>query len=103
MMKTLDEYMKLPYRMEIIPDPDEGGYVISYPDLPGCLSIADTMSEALKKGEDAKKPGLKQPLKTTSRSECLHSWRPIPVSSNCVYQEACTGSSPNRQKLRASV
>ncbi len=57
MMKTPDEYMKLPYRMEIIPDPDEGGYVISYPDLPGCLSIADTMAEALKKGEDAKKPG----------------------------------------------
>ena len=58
MMKTPDEYMKLPYRMEIIPDPDEGGYVISYPDLPGCLSIADTMAEALKKGEDAKKAWL---------------------------------------------
>lgn len=59
MMKTLDEYMRLPYRMEIIPDPDEGGYVISYPDLPGCLSIADTMAEALEKGEDAKKAWFK--------------------------------------------
>ena len=25
-MKTLDEYLSLPYRMELTPDPDEGGY-----------------------------------------------------------------------------
>ena len=28
-MRTLDEYMKLPYRMEIVPDPYEGGFVIA--------------------------------------------------------------------------
>ena len=32
-MKTLEEYMALPYRLEIIPDPDEGGFVGTYPDL----------------------------------------------------------------------
>ena len=32
-MKTIDEYMKIPYRMEIIEDTDEGGYVASYPDV----------------------------------------------------------------------
>ena len=36
-MKTLDEYMAMPYRMEIIEDKDEGGFVASYPDLPGCI------------------------------------------------------------------
>ena len=30
-MKTIDEYMSLPYRMEITKDESEGGYVISYP------------------------------------------------------------------------
>ena len=25
-MKKIEEYMRLPYRMELIPDPDEGGY-----------------------------------------------------------------------------
>lgn len=30
-MKTLDEYMAMPYRMEIIEDKDEGGFVASYP------------------------------------------------------------------------
>ena len=26
-MKTLDEYMAMPYRMEIIEDKDEGGFI----------------------------------------------------------------------------
>ena len=32
-MKTLDYYMSLPYRMELVPDPDEGGFVVSFPEL----------------------------------------------------------------------
>ena len=54
-MKTIDEYMKLPYKMEIIPDPDEGGYVISYPELPGCLSAGETIEKAINNAEDAKR------------------------------------------------
>ena len=38
-MRTIDEYMKLPYKMEIIPDTEEGGYAVSFPDLPGCLTV----------------------------------------------------------------
>jgi N-acetyl-gamma-glutamyl-phosphate reductase len=26
-MKTIEEYMKLPYRLELIPDTDEGGFL----------------------------------------------------------------------------
>ena len=37
-MKTLNEYMSMSYKMEIIEDQDEGGFVISYPDLPGCIT-----------------------------------------------------------------
>ena len=53
-MKTFDEYMKLPYRLEIIPDLDEGGYVVSYPELPGCLSVGNTIEEACRNANDAK-------------------------------------------------
>jgi Ni,Fe-hydrogenase III small subunit len=35
-MKTLNDYMAMNYRMEIIEDREEGGYVVSYPELPGC-------------------------------------------------------------------
>ena len=34
-MKTIEEYMRLKYRMELIPDEAEGGYTVRYPDLPG--------------------------------------------------------------------
>ena len=57
-MKTLDEYMKLPYRMEIIPDTEEGGYVVSFPELPGCLTCADTLEQAAVNGEEAKREWL---------------------------------------------
>ena len=54
-MRTVDEYMKLPYRMEIVPDTEEGGYAVSFPDLPGCLTMGDTIEEAIKNAEDAKR------------------------------------------------
>ena len=54
-MKTLQEYLCLPYNMEILPDTEEGGYVVSFPELPGCLTCAETMEEAIRNAEDAKK------------------------------------------------
>ncbi len=53
-MRTIEEYMKLPYRIELIPDSDEGGFVATFPDLPGCLSSGETVEEAYKNAEDAK-------------------------------------------------
>ncbi len=53
-MKTVSDYMKMPYRMEIEEDPYEGGYVASFPDLKGCLTYADTLDELMGNVEDAK-------------------------------------------------
>jgi len=53
-MKTIDEYMKLPYTVELIPDTDEGGFTASIPALPGCLSVGDTVEDAYRNIEDAK-------------------------------------------------
>ncbi len=57
-MKTIEYYMALPYRLEILPDLDEGGFVVRYPDLPGCITVGDTMIDALKNAEDAKREWL---------------------------------------------
>ena len=54
MMNMIDHYMKLPYRMELIPDSAEGGFVVSFPDLPGCISSGESLEEALKNAQDAK-------------------------------------------------
>lgn len=57
-MRTLEEYMRLPYRMEIIPDTIEGGFAVKFPELPGCLTCADTMEEAVRNAEDCKREWL---------------------------------------------
>lgn len=54
-MKTLNEYMAAPYRMEIVEDKDEGGFAVSYPELPGCVSCGETIEAAVKNAVDAKK------------------------------------------------
>lgn len=61
-MNKLDYYMGLPYRMELIPDTDEGGYVIRYPELPGCFTVGESMSEAIANAEDAKRVWLEAAL-----------------------------------------
>ena len=48
-----DRLMSLPYRIELYPA-EEGGYVASIPDLPGCVTQAETKEEAVKLIEDAK-------------------------------------------------
>ena len=57
-MRTLEYYMSLPYKMEIVPDTEEGGYGISIPDLQGCVSVGNTIDEAVSNINDAKKEWL---------------------------------------------
>lgn len=61
-MKTIEYYMNLPYRMEIVRDMDEGGYVASFPDLPGCLTCGDTVEKAAENANDAKKAWIEAAL-----------------------------------------
>ena len=40
--------------LKVVPDPDEGGFVVSYPALPGCITCGDTMEAAIANAWDAK-------------------------------------------------
>ena len=51
--------MKLSYKMEIYEDPDEGGFVISYPELSGCITCGETIEEALEMAKDAKREWIR--------------------------------------------
>lgn len=59
---TLNEYMELSYRMEIVPDVEEGGYVVTFPDLPGCITCGETLESAVSNASDAKKAWLEAAL-----------------------------------------
>ena len=58
MIKDLSYYMELSYRIEIIEDKEEGGYAFSYPELPGCITSADTIEKGLEMLRDAKESWL---------------------------------------------
>ena len=44
--------------MNIKEDKDEAGYVVSFPELPGCITCGETIESAVKNAEDAKKEWL---------------------------------------------
>jgi antitoxin HicB len=41
------------YSVVLIPDPQDGGYTVFVPTLPGCITEGDTVEEALANARDA--------------------------------------------------
>ena len=62
MNKTLEYYLSLPYTLEIIPDQEDGGWVVKIKELQGCITQADEWDEILPMIEDAKKLWLESAL-----------------------------------------
>jgi antitoxin HicB len=50
---SLEEYLALEYPFQVIADPD-GGYVVVFPDLPGCMTQADSYEEIAVMAQDAR-------------------------------------------------
>jgi predicted RNase H-like HicB family nuclease len=55
MKKTIEQYMALPYTLEILPTPSEGGWYIRAKELKGCMTQADRWEDVLPMVEDAKR------------------------------------------------
>ena len=53
MSKTLNEYLALPYTIEVIPD--EGAWFVQVKELPGCMTEVDEWDQILPAIEDAKR------------------------------------------------
>lgn len=61
-MTKLEKLMKRPYKLELIEDPEEGGFVSFYPELRGCITCAETAKEAVDAAKDAKRAWLEAAL-----------------------------------------
>ena len=59
---TIEHYVALPYVVRIYPEPDGSGYTAEIPDLPGCLTCADTLPELWEMIEDAKRTWIEGSL-----------------------------------------
>jgi antitoxin HicB len=49
-MRDITEY---PFTIRHLTKEDGGGYLIEFPDLPGCMSDGETIEEAIENGKDA--------------------------------------------------
>ncbi len=45
MNRPLDFYLAQPYPYSVIPDAEDGGFVIVFPDLPGCMTQVEDAAE----------------------------------------------------------
>ena len=61
-----------PFTVRPLSTDEGGGYLIEFPDLPGCMSDGDTVEEAIRNGEDAKRDWI---------AAMREVGRPIPVAS----------------------
>lgn len=67
-MKSLEDYLKLPYTIETKKESD-GSYFIKVKELPGCMSVGESIEEAYAMIEDAKADWIQS---------CLDDGRVIP-------------------------
>lgn len=61
-LRDHNHYMHLPYAVRVYREPDGSGYTAEIPDLPGCITCADTLDEVWALIEDAKQGWLELAL-----------------------------------------
>jgi antitoxin HicB len=49
----MEDQLKYPFEIRHLSEEEGGGYLISFPDLPGCISDGETIEAAIKNGIDA--------------------------------------------------
>ena len=65
--------IKYPFEMRPLTKEEGGGWLVSFPDLPGCISDGDTPEEAMENGKDAMESWLKV---------CEESGKKVPVAGD---------------------
>jgi antitoxin HicB len=60
--KDLSYYLTLPYKVEVYPEDDGNGFTATIPELPGCITSADSLPELFEQIEEAKQLWLEVAL-----------------------------------------
>ena len=74
-MKKNNDYLKMNYRIEVVKDEIEDGYILSIPELKGCITTAETIEEGMIMIEDAKREWIKAAIEEGIKV-------PEPIDSN---------------------
>ena len=62
MNKNIDYYISLPYTVEVIPDTEDGGWVVKIKELSGCMTQADHLEDVLPMIQEAQRLWLEVAL-----------------------------------------
>ena len=95
--------MNLPYRLELVPDTDEGGFVASYPELRGCLTSGETAEAALKSALDCKREWLAAALEDGCEIPEPTSDDEYSGRSSCGFRSRCPRTSENSKREGVSA
>ncbi len=60
--RDMSYYLSLPYAVRVYREPDGSGFTAEIPDLPGCITCADTLDEVWALIDDAKRGWLELAL-----------------------------------------
>jgi predicted RNase H-like HicB family nuclease len=92
------------YRFTVRPltEKEGGGYLVEFPDLPGCMSDGETIEEAVANGEDAKRcwiAAMKEAGRPIPRPRSNY---PRATAANGSYARPnrCTASSPSALSVK---
>lgn len=79
----------LPYRMEIVEDRDEGGYVVSFPELPGYITCGEAVESVVANVKEAKREWITAALEEGITIHERMTWRTAPVNSSSAFRKVC--------------
>jgi len=83
--RAVEHYMTKPYRIELVPDDD--GWYVRIPDLPGCMSQGDTVEEAIEMIRDAQRGWL---FVSLSHNDIIPEPSPLPS----IWERGSTSAEP---------
>ena len=52
-MSDMPEFERYPFNVDPLPEEEGGGFAITFPDLPGCISDGETVEQAIAHGREA--------------------------------------------------
>ena len=70
-MDMMNGYLTMNCHMKIEEDKDEGGFVVSFPELPGCITCGETVDSAVANALDAKKAWLEAAVEISEPDSIL--------------------------------
>src|SRR5208283_106425 len=95
--RELDEYQ---FTVRPLSVQEGGGYLVEYPDIPGCMSDGETIKEAIANGREALRDCL-EVFRESGRKQPKPASRPLNGASACPGLS--TPSSRDKRSVRVSV